>query len=270
MTGTASRALRRHLRRLSPSSPAAGCVPGRPRSAAAGTSLELRRPSAFQDSRTLFSTPCGASGARCPATPEVPPSGFGYPLGGVSPSNPWEPLSAPDTPGLRPTKPCSSTVIEKAFPPFLSALALSPETSSASGRRSDGLIPPWKPYPFSLPDGLDPAGALALLGFRASQALPPPIGPNERLSHRAAFSMLALLAPRGAGSPHPQGVASRWPGVFRHRMPACLAFGPLNPRSLFKPIDPRGLFFPLEGSRPLTKPELLLLAGAADSPNGRE
>jgi len=270
MTGAASRALRRHPRRLSPSSPAASRVPGRPRSTTNGTSLELRRPTAFQDSRTLLFAPCGASGARCPATPEVPPSGFGYPLGGVSPSNPWEPLSAPDTPGLHPTERCSSTAIEKAFPPSLSALALSPETSSASGRRSDGLVPPWKPYPFSLPDGLDPAGALALLGFRASQALSPLTGPEKHLSPRATFAALALLAPRGAGSPRPQGVASKRPGIFRHRMPACLAFGPFHPRSLFEPIDPRGLFFPLEGSRHLTMPELPLLAGAAGSPNGRE
>jgi hypothetical protein len=46
-------------------------------------------------------------------------------------------------------------------------------------RRSDGFIPPWKPYPFALPDGLDPAGALALLGLRPlrrSLHLPDPAG----------------------------------------------------------------------------------------------
>jgi hypothetical protein len=56
-------------------------------------------------------------------------------------------------------------VIEKVFQLPLSALALSLKTFSALNRRFDGFLPPNQPYPSLLPDGLDPVGALALLGF---------------------------------------------------------------------------------------------------------
>jgi len=150
-----------------------------------------------------------------------------------------------------------------------SAPALSLKTFSASSRRSDGLLPPWKPYPSSLPDGLDPAGALALLGFTTSQALPPSTAPHQHLSGRVAFPVLASLVPHETGSPHPQGLPSQWPGFFPYGTPACLAFLPSSPRALFEPVTDRGLFFPLEGPQPLTKPECLLFAATANSPNGR-
>jgi hypothetical protein len=50
---------------------------------------------------------------------------------------------------IDPAKLCSSTAIEKAFPPFLSALALCPETSSASGRRLERLSPAMKAVPLA-------------------------------------------------------------------------------------------------------------------------
>jgi len=201
--------------------------------------------------------------------PESPTRRVWLPSRWYQPLNPWEPLSAPDTPGLRPSELSSSTVIGKTFRPPLSALALSLKTFSALNRRSDGFIPPWKPYPCALPDGLDPAGALALLGFTTSQALPPSTGPNQRLSDRVTFPVLAPLVPHETGSPHPQGFPSQRPGIFPYGTPACLAFLPSCLRALFEPVTPRGLFFPLEGPRPLAKPDLPLFAGNPSSPTGR-
>jgi len=160
-------------------------------------------------------------------------------------------------------------VIGKAFPPLLSALALLTKTFPASIRRSDGLIPRWKPFPFSLPEGLIPGWALALLGLPASQALSPSTGLNRSLSPQVTLFVLAPLTPCGMGSPHLQGPASGWPGVSLSRAPACLAFLPLATRVLFKEIAPRGLFFPLGNPQDLTASEHSLFAGDPSSPFGR-
>lgn len=94
------------------------------------------------DPRTLLFIPCGTSEKLLPCLSEVPPSGFGYPLGDFSPSDPREPLSAPNAPGLPLSKLSSSTAIGETFPSHLSALALPSETSSASDRRFSGFLPP--------------------------------------------------------------------------------------------------------------------------------
>jgi hypothetical protein len=52
-----------------------------------------------------------------PCLRKVPPSGFGYPLDGVSSIHPGKPLSAPNAPGLRPSKPCSSPGVESRLSP---------------------------------------------------------------------------------------------------------------------------------------------------------
>jgi hypothetical protein len=57
-------------------------------------------------------------------TLKVSPTGFGYPLGDLSHFNPGKPLSAPNTPGVRPSKRCSFSVIERPSRISLSALAL--------------------------------------------------------------------------------------------------------------------------------------------------
>jgi len=92
--------------------------------------------------RTLLCIPCRTSGRLCSALPEVPPSGFGYPLGVFSPLDSREPLSAPYAPGLPLSKLSSLTAIGKTFPSHLSAPALSTETFSASIRRFSGFLPP--------------------------------------------------------------------------------------------------------------------------------
>jgi hypothetical protein len=73
-----------------------------------------------------------ASEPRLPCDSEVPSSGFGYPLDGLSSPASREPLSALATLGLRPSELCSSSVIEKKvsllffrsglFPPNLPGL----------------------------------------------------------------------------------------------------------------------------------------------------
>jgi len=206
--------------------PPDSCVLSRPKATSPSTSLELLGPSAFLSLETLLFTPYEASGGCCPTSPEVSLSGFGYPLSDLKSLNPWKPLSAPHAPGLRPSKLSSSTVIEKVFQLPLSALALSFKTFSALNRRFDGLLSPWKPYPSLQPDGLDPAGALALLGFLTSQALLPSVGSQRRLSPKISLSVLDPLVSRETGSPNSQGLANRRPGIFLYRTPACLAFLP--------------------------------------------
>jgi hypothetical protein len=94
------------------------------------------------DPETHLCIPCGTSERLCSALPDVPPSGFGYPLGGFRPPDPREPLSAPNAPGLPLSKLSSLTAIGKTFPSHLSALALFTETFSASVRRFSGFLPP--------------------------------------------------------------------------------------------------------------------------------
>jgi len=93
-----------------------------------------------------------------PCFPEVPPSGFGYPPGGVSNPDPWEPFSAPDAHGLHPSELSSSPVIGKkvslplfrpgSFPPNLPGLAA--ELWAASPHRRSRAP---SCFPGSLPRG---------------------------------------------------------------------------------------------------------------------
>jgi len=95
--------------------------------------------------------------------------------------DPWRSLSTPNALGLRSSEPCSSRVIEKPFRAFLSAPALSDKTVTALSRRSSGLLPPGKPRPSLQPECLARGGTVALLSFRASQALPPSVLGREHL-----------------------------------------------------------------------------------------
>jgi hypothetical protein len=106
-------------------------------------------------------------------------------------------------------------------------------------------------------------------GLTTSQALPPLAGSRRSYSHRITLSALAPLAPHGTGSPHPQGLPDKRPGVFPFGTPACLAFLPICFRALFEPVTRRGLFFPLEGPGSLAKPAHPLFAADPNSPIGR-
>lgn len=161
-------------------------------------------------------------------------------------------------------------MIEEVFQLPPSALALSSKTFSALNRRFDGLIPRWKPYPSLPPDGLDPVGALALLGFWTSQALSPSVRSQGRLSPEISLSVLVPLVPRGTGPPNSQGFPNQRPGILLYRTPACLAFLPrFKTHCLFENVTRRGLFFPLEGPQSLSIPKHLLFATDPFSPFGR-
>jgi hypothetical protein len=172
-------------------------------------SLLLRRASEALCSASRKTRPQGLATLSAARAPEFPEAFFSFRRSWASPFRAF--LLPGDRPGLS-TGP--------------SAPALSPETSSALGRRFDGLIPPRKPHPFAQPDRLNPVGALALLGFRASQALHPLSGSDGRLSRRMSLPVLGSVIPHETRSPHPQGVSRDWPGIFPHGMPACLAFPP--------------------------------------------
>jgi hypothetical protein len=148
----------RHFDATSASSTLARCFKSEPSSTSAptsSTSLELSCPSAFPDPTALLFAPVAKSvRTALPCSPKVPCSGFGYPLHGVSPSNPWEPLSTPNTLGLRPSEPFSSPGIEMTLSSLSSAPALSYQTSPAWYRRSSGFLPPEKPSSFTRPGGL--------------------------------------------------------------------------------------------------------------------
>lgn len=164
-----------------------------------------------------------------PCLPGSPTLGFGYPLDElVSSTNPWKPFSAPHALGLLLSKLSSSIAIERKFPLSLSAPALWTKTLTASILRFSGFLPLWKPYPFSLPDGLDPVGALAPSGLTTSQALSPGPASHRSFSHRIPLSVLSRLTPREVDSTHPQGpYRLTRPGFSHFRAPACLAFLPL-------------------------------------------
>jgi hypothetical protein len=172
-------------------------------------SLLVREASGALCSASRKTRPQGLATLSAARAPEFPEAFFSFRRSWASPFRAF--LLPGDRPGLS-TGP--------------SAPALSPETSSALGRRFDGLIPPRKPYPFAQPDRLNPVGALALLGFRASQVFLPLSGSDGRLSRRMSLPVLASVTPRGTRSPHPQGVSRGRLGISPYGTPACLAFRP--------------------------------------------
>jgi len=84
-------------------------------------------PSAPQRLRTqepLFPPPFEGVPPALPYQREVPLLGFGYPFSGLKFPDPWKRFSAPNVHGLRPSEPCSSSMIGNRFPGPLSAPAL--------------------------------------------------------------------------------------------------------------------------------------------------
>jgi hypothetical protein len=100
-----------------------------------------------------------------PDPPEVPSSGFGYPLDGVSHQNPRKPLSAPNALGLLPSELFSSPGIDKMFPPCLPLLRFSNKPLGLLPALQR-LPPPGKAVLLSALEGLVRVGGFALLGFR--------------------------------------------------------------------------------------------------------
>jgi len=100
-----------------------------------------------------------------PWFPEVPTSGFGYPLAGSELALPREPLSAPNALELRPSELCSSRVIERRLPFPAPLLRFLTKPLRALHRRYSGLIPSGKPFPSSQPNFLRRVGDLCSLGL---------------------------------------------------------------------------------------------------------
>jgi hypothetical protein len=144
-----------------------------------------------------------------PCLPEVPPSGFGYPPGGVSAPRPvgasfssrrpWaSPFRAFILPGDR----------EEGFPSSPSAPALSRQTFPAWRRSLGGLIPPRKPCPLLLPWMFIPGRGLVLSWafrpFRLSLPKNPRRGFSPR-SHPSRSFPRTALRPNGSGTPGVSG-----------------------------------------------------------------
>jgi len=126
-----------------------------------------------------------------PSFPKVSHSGFGYPLCDVSPSSPWEPISVPNAPELRPSKLCSPPMVDPFFRIDLSVLALFRKTSSALRRRFNGLLPPEELYLSCNPEGLARVKASALLGFSTSRVFSTSCLCRNHLPHDISLSFLA-------------------------------------------------------------------------------
>jgi len=135
------------------------------------TSLELRALQRFLSKPPFFSLSVSKCVQEClPPLLEVPPPGFGYPLGGfLALLTPWESLSIPYARGLCSSELCSFFEIEKRSPSFLSAPALSYETSKLRTGAPAVLLPRKKPCSSLLPDGLSQVGAACSLELSTSR-----------------------------------------------------------------------------------------------------
>jgi hypothetical protein len=170
-----SPALRRHLSVFASRSPPG---PLRPSSTqeplAPGASLELLHPSAFPDKTTLLLAPLpGSAPPTVLADEESHPQGLATLSAALSRFYPRKPLSAPNTPGLRPPELSSSRMIDPGFPQSLSALALPTKTSRP---------PPGAPTASSHPKSRVPLapGWLPRVGTSCSPGLSRPLGLSLR------------------------------------------------------------------------------------------
>jgi len=125
-----------------------------------------------------------------------------------------------------------------------------------------------KAVPLSLPDRLDPVGALAPSGLITSQALSPKQTPKKRLSFRVPLSRLLPLDPHGPVSTPPQGLQFAPARHFPFQGAGLSGLSAARTSRSLQTLNSRGLFFPLKGPGPVTKPDLPLFAGAADFPFG--
>lgn len=195
-----------------------------------------------------------------PGHPEVPPTGFGYPPGGVSHSNPWELISSPNALGVHLSelfplrwsrnsflsliRPCTShvdrpslRVVLRRFHPTVRAVSL----TAHSGRL--------------IRNGTFPLPRVSRLSGSPSE------GPMEKAS---PFShsphTVRLFSLHREKNHRPQGFAypSEWHSP--KWVPPCLAFITDDRIPPFKCCPRCGLFFRLKVPRFLTKPQLPIFA----------
>jgi hypothetical protein len=128
-----------------------------------------------------------------PWSPEVPSSGFGYPLDGSKLSLPREPLSAPNAHELRPSEPCLLPGDRKKVTLPLSAPAFSRKTLTGLAPTLQRLDPTRKAVPLICnPTFYVGSGTCALMGLTTSQALPPKTLPMKHLPSRLSLSALPI------------------------------------------------------------------------------
>jgi hypothetical protein len=172
---------------------------------------------ALQHFRSLapFFSPFLRSSVRktLPGFPKVPYTGFGYPLYGFSNQKPWEPLSAPNAQGLRPTELCSFQVATQLFRAACSIPALFYKTSRPSNGAST-YLPPGKPHPLLLPRVLPRVGTTCspghsdLLGFLFLEST------SQRSMLRHAPHVLRSCKPYSSHFHEPQGILTSKPWRF--------------------------------------------------------
>jgi hypothetical protein len=182
---------------------------------------------------------------RCHAPQEVPSSGFGYPLDGVSCPNPWKPLSASHAHGLHPSELCSSSVIEKKVSRLLFR-------SGSFQPNHPGLVPELQrltpteeavPPPAS-PDVYSGAGPSALLGVATSQAFPTDKPEEKCLSFPQPFTFFLPNRLTATRKRNPKGVRLTRLGVSprKGRRPVW-PFSPTALRYLLGSSPTAGYFF---------------------------
>lgn len=109
-------------------------------------------------------------GMALPCHPEVPPSGFGYPHGGVSLSIPGSLFQLPTLMGFALQGIFPNPQPVQSFPRTFRSCAFRPNPSAWS-RRFSGLRLRDQRHPPALPPSSGRSGDPALLSFRASQVL---------------------------------------------------------------------------------------------------
>jgi hypothetical protein len=190
-----------------------------------------------------------------PSHPEVPPTGFGYPLGGVSHPNPWKPISSPNALGVHLPELLPLRWSENSFPssirpctfrtdrPGLRAVLrrFHPTVRAVSLTAHSGRL---------IRNGTFPLFRVSRLSGSPSQ------GPMEKafpFSHSP--HIVRLFSLHREKNHRPQGLAypSEW--RFPKWVPPCLAFSTDDRIPPFKCCPRCGLFFRLKVPRFLTKPQ---------------
>ena len=164
----------------------------------------VRDPSAYPNQRTLFFTwRLPSVQTALPRHLKVPPSGFGYPLDGVSPLVLGSDLSTPHAPGLYSSGLCSSFVAGSKFPCILPLVrfltkpfGLVPTLQRLQPTRP--AVPSALSFFFRRECGLCPPEFWRLPGF-------PPLDIRRSLSLLPALLTLSFLTSEEANNRSPKG-----------------------------------------------------------------
>jgi hypothetical protein len=176
---------------------------------------------------------------------EVPSAGFGYPLDGFGPKDPWPPFQKPTLLGFALQSFVPSSGSGWSFLQHLFRSCALAQNLSALSRRLSGLRPRRKRCSSQLPDELDRVGASCSHGLSDLSGSPnfrPPKG-HLSLSVPLSFFLPPLLTKRS--SRNLRGLRSRSAGFFfpHGKTPTRLAFFPTASPIFSAPESPAGYFF---------------------------